>query len=274
MTYTRIRLPAVPLLENLYMFRHYPLLTSSVIGCFTLLALHGVGLLAEEWKSGIDWPKPPIVDPGPVGGPPSDAIVLFDGAPESLHKHWSGGEEWTFADGAGVCGGGITTRQGFGDCQLHVEFATPADVEGSGQGRGNSGVYLMNKYEVQILDSYDNETYFDGQAAAIYKQHPPLVNASRKPGEWQSYDIIFTAPRFDEAGGVKTPGYVTVLHNGVLVQNHFELQGVTAWDKPPTYEKHGDREPISIQFHGNPVRFRNIWIRDLAKSGSEVKKVK
>ncbi|MCH8048314.1 MAG: DUF1080 domain-containing protein, partial [Planctomycetes bacterium] len=141
------------------------------------------------------------------------------------------------------------------------EWASPSVVKGSGQGRGNSGIYLMGKYEIQILDSYDNETYFDGQAGALYKQAPPLVNASRKPGEWQTYDIIFKAPRFDKAGKLTSPGHVTVLHNGVLIQNHTEIQGSTAWHKPPTYEPHGPKAPISIQYHGNPVRFRNIWIR-------------
>ena len=215
--------------------------------------------LAQEYKSGIVWPKPKMVNPGPVGGPPSDAVVLFGG--KDLSK-WNGGEKWLIKDGVATPkGGGITTKDSFGDCQLHVEWASPSVVKGSGQGRGNSGIYLMGKYEIQILDSYDNETYFDGQAGALYKQAPPLVNASRKPGEWQTYDIIFKAPRFDKAGKLTSPGHVTVLHNGVLIQNHTEIQGSTAWHKPPTYEPHGPKAPISIQYHGNPVRFRNIWIR-------------
>ena len=159
----------------------------------------------SEYKSGIVWPEPAIVTPGKDHGPPSDAVVLFDG--KDLSK-WTGGENWIIKDGyATAAKNGITTKDSFGDCQLHLEFATPAEVKGSGQGRGNSGVYLMGKYEVQILDSYDNKTYFDGQCASLYKQHPPLVNASRKPGEWQTYDIIFEAPRFDgrrqagQAGG-------------------------------------------------------------------------
>lgn len=214
----------------------------------------------EEYKSGIDWPEPPVVDPGPPGGPPSDAIVLFDG----VHLDaWNGVKGWVIEDGAATIGSTVTSKQKFGDCQLHLEFATPAEVQGEGQGRGNSGIYLMNRYEVQILDSYENKTYFDGQCAAIYKQRPPLVNACRKPGEWQTYDIIFTAPRFHEDGALKSPAYITVLHNGVLVQNHFELLGGTFYDRPPSYSPHADREPLLLQYHGNPVRVRNIWVRDL-----------
>jgi hypothetical protein len=218
-------------------------------------------LLADEYKSGKIWPEPKRVDPGPAGGPPSDALVLFDGRDLSA---WKGGEKWEIADGvATIHGGGITSRQSFGDCQLHVEWAAPAEVKGSGQGRGNSGVYLMGRYEVQILDSYDNATYYDGQCAAIYKQYPPLVNACRKPGEWQTYDIVFHRPRFAEDGTVVKKATITVLHNGVLVQDHAELEGATAWDRAPAYEKHPDKLPLHIQDHGNPVRFRNIWIREL-----------
>jgi hypothetical protein len=148
---------------------------------------------------------------------------------------------------------------------LHVEFATPEKVVGKGQGRGNSGIFLMNRYEVQVLDSVDNPTYFDGQCGSIYKQTPPMVNVCRKPGEWQTYDIMFEAPRFNEDGSVKRPGYVTVLHNGVCVQNHFELLGGTFYDRPPKYEKHPEKLPLNIQFHGNPVRFRNIWIREISE---------
>jgi len=215
----------------------------------------------KEYKSGIVWPEPPVVDPGPVGGPPSDAIVLFDGTDLS---QFDGGEGWKIEEGyAEVAGkGGITSKQAIGDCQLHVEFATPAEVKGSGQGRGNSGVYLMGKYEVQILDSYANKTYFDGQCGAIYKQQPPTVNACRKPGEWQTYDIIFTAPRFDDDGKLTKPAYVTVLHNGIVIHNHFELQGSTSYVAPPAYKMHPAKLPFHIQNHGNPTRFRNIWIRE------------
>lgn len=215
----------------------------------------------EEWVSGKIWEEPPIVTPGECGSPPSDAIILFDGKDLS---QWEGGENWKIENGYAIAQKtGITTKEQFGDCQLHLEFATPEVIEGSGQGRGNSGVYLMGRYEVQILDSYENKTYFDGQCGAIYKQHPPLVNASRKPGEWQTYDIIFTGPRFDEAGNLLKPAYVTVIHNGVVVQNHFEIEGSTAWHVPPKYEPHGEKGPIHLQFHGNPVRFRNIWIREI-----------
>jgi len=216
---------------------------------------------SAEWVSGIAWERPPVIDPGPPGGPPSDAIVLFDGKDLS---QWEGGEKWIIEDGFAISnGGGIQTKQPFGDCQLHVEWASPEKVEGVGQGRGNSGVYLMGKYEVQILDSYENETYFDGQCGAIYKQSPPLVNACRKPGEWQTYDIIFHAPQFDADGNVTQPAVMTVLHNGVLIQDHFKLKGETAWHKPPAYEAHPPKLPIHLQFHGDAVRFRNIWIREL-----------
>lgn len=213
-----------------------------------------------EWKSGIEWPEPVVVDPGSSSKAPSDAIVLFDGT--SLEA-WNGAENWKIENGEATVGSTVTSKQEFGDCQLHLEFATPSEVSGESQGRGNSGVYLMNQYELQILDSYENKTYFDGQCGSIYKQHPPLVNACRKPGEWQAYDIIFTAPRFNADGTVKTPAYITALQNGVLIQHHFEIQGGTAWDSAPKYSKHGDRGPLLLQFHGNPVKFRNIWVRDL-----------
>lgn len=218
----------------------------------------------NEWLNGINWAEPPVITPGEPGAPPSDAIVLFDGTDLSA---WDGGERWVIEDGAAIATEeSITSRQKFGDCQLHLEFATPAVVEGHGQERGNSGVYLMDHYELQILDSCDNETYFDGQCAAVYKQHPPLVNASRGPGQWQTYDIIFTAPRFNTDGSLQSRGAVTVLHNGVLVQNHFELQGSTSFVDPPIYHAHAEREPLRLQFHHDATRFRNIWIRDLMQT--------
>jgi hypothetical protein len=214
----------------------------------------------KEYKSGIVWPEPPVVDPGPPGGAPSDAIVLFDGRDLS---QWEGGENWELNEGYAVSRkNGITTKQAFGDCQLHLEFATPEKVEGSGQGRGNSGVYMMNKYEIQILDSYQNPTYFDGQCGSVYKQQPPIVNACRKPGEWQTYDIIFTAPRFDGEGKLARPACVTLLQNGILLQHHFELLGDTSYVRAPVYQKHPEKLPIHLQFHGNPVRFRHIWVRE------------
>jgi hypothetical protein len=215
----------------------------------------------KEYISGIAWPEVKVVDPGPPGGPPADAIVLFDGKDLS---QWEGGADWIVKDGYAVTNRhDIRTKQAFGDCQLHVEWAAPEEVKGNGQGRGNSGVYIMGLYEVQILDSYDNPTYPDGQAGAVYKQHPPLVNVSRKPGEWQTYDIIFTAPRFDEKGNLTKPAYVTVLHNGVLVQNHFELQGATSYTEPPGYTAHPVKLPLLLQYHNNKVKYRNIWIREL-----------
>lgn len=220
-------------------------------------------------------PQPPIVTPGEPAGffaPPSDAIVLFDGTEESL-KNWTdrNGEptKWKLVDGAleSVRGAGyIHSKQSFGSVQLHVEWASPAKAEGSGQGRGNSGVFLMNNYEIQILDSYENTTYPDGQAGALYGRSKPLVNASRKPGEWQSYDIIFHRPHFDEDGKVTRKATFTVLHNGVLIQDHVTLSGGTGWKGPHAvseYQAHADKLPIAFQDHGNPVRFRNVWVREL-----------
>lgn len=235
-----------------------------------LLAIVTLGVMTavaqKEYKSGIVFPEPAVVTPGKSDHePPSDAVVLFDG--KDLSK-WNGGDKWEIKDGyAVVKGGDITTKDSFGDYQLHVEFATPEVVRGNGQGRGNSGVFLANRYEVQVLDSFNNKTYFDGQCASLYKQTPPMVNACRKPGEWQSYDIIFTAPRFAEVKSnpvtVLKPGYVTVIHNGVCVQNHFELLGNTNYDKPPAYEAHPLKQPIRLQNHGDPVKYRNIWIREI-----------
>jgi hypothetical protein len=214
-----------------------------------------------EYKSGIPWVRPTVIDPGPAGGPPSDAVVLFGG--KDLSK-WENGEKWLVKDGVATAQGhAIKTKQMFGDCQLHVEWASPEKVTGTGQGRGNSGVFLIDRYEVQILDSYQNETYFDGQCASLYKQRPPLVNACRKPGQWQTYDIVFHGPRFDVHGKVTRPATITLLHNGVLVQDHFELLGDTSYIRPPLYLPHPPKGQIELQFHGNPVRFRNIWIREL-----------
>ncbi len=230
----------------------------SLLSCLLLTSV----ACADEYKSGIQWPEPEVVTPGEKpSDPPSDATVLFDGTDMS---QWEGGDAWIVEEGTVTAAKRtIQTKEKFGDVQLHLEWAAPEKIEGTGQGRGNSGVYLMGRYEVQILDSYDNETYFDGQAASIYKQTPPMVNAMKKPGEWNTYDIIFNAPRFNEDGSVKKPASITVLHNGVLVQNHFELLGGTFWDEPPHYEKHEEKGPIHLQFHGNPVKFRNIWVREI-----------
>lgn len=213
--------------------------------------------------------EPVVITPGAkVGDAPSDAIVLFDGKDLSGWKSLRDGSDakWVIRDGymevtRGT--GDIATKQEFGDCQLHIEWATPAEVKGNDQGRGNSGVFLMGHYEIQVLDSYNNKTYFHGQAGSIYKQHPPLVNVSRKPGEWQTYDIIFAKPEFDEMGKVTKRARATVLHNGVVVQNNAEIYGETWHDKPALYIKHSDKGPLKLQDHGNPVRFRNIWVRPL-----------
>ena len=218
--------------------------------------------LTEVWE-----PVPAVVTPGEKNAPPSDAVVLFGGTDLS---QWLGKEgtkpKWKVENGAMTVvkeTGDIYTKQGFADCQLHIEWKAPAEVKGEGQSRGNSGVFLQRRYEVQVLDSYNNRTYSNGQAGSIYKQYIPLVNACRKPGEWQSYDIIFKAPRFKDDGTLESPAYMTVLHNNVLIQNHVEIKGTTTYRGEPTYEKHGLKEPLVLQDHGNPVSFRNIWIREL-----------
>jgi hypothetical protein len=221
-------------------------------------------------------PPPPVVTPGEPAGffaPPSDAIVLFDGSEESFRKNWTdtkgNSSNWKVVNGALESvkrAGYIQSKESFGSCQLHIEWAAPANVSGSGQGRGNSGVFLMGTYEVQVLDSFENQTYADGQAGALYGRSKPLANACRKPGEWQSYDIIFHRPVFDGQGKVVRRATFTVLHNGVLVQDHVVLSGGTGWMGPHAaseYKAHPDKLPISLQDHGNPVRFRNVWIREL-----------
>lgn len=227
----------------------------------TLAALCPATGSTAEYLNGIKWEAPPVVDPGESNtDPPSDATILFDGTDLSA---WNNGENWTVKDGTAITGKGvITTKQEFGDCQLHIEWSAPTPPKGSGQGRGNSGVFMMGRYELQVLDSYDNETYHDGQAGAIYKQSPPAVNAMRPPGEWNSYDVLWTAPRFSEDGKLQSPAYITVLHNGVLILNHFELKGDTPFIRPPQYNPHPPTGPITLQDHGNPVRFRNIWVRE------------
>lgn len=212
-------------------------------------------------------PEPPVVNSGKSStDAPSDAIVLFNGSVAGWHHKNGEAVKWTTADNnltvkPGT--GDIQTKQSFGDCQLHIEWRSPAEVKGEGQGRGNSGIFLMRHYEVQILDSYNNKTYSNGQAGSIYKQHIPLVNACKGPGEWQSYDIIFTAPRMGANGRVIEPARITVLQNGILVQNNVTIWGTTKYIGSPEYEKHGTREPIILQDHGDLVSFRNIWIREL-----------
>lgn len=232
--------------------------------------LRGTKHPGGEWRIALEWPRPPVVTPGPApaepAAVPSDAVVLFDGT--NLDA-WEGGDVWKVADGvATVGGGGIRTKQPFGDCHLHVEFRTPAPATGSGQGRGNSGVFLMGLYEIQVLDSFEDGTdgpltYPDGQCGALYKQQPPMVNACRAPGEWQTYDILFTRPRFAEDGSLEHAGRVSVVHNGIAIHADTEILGPTAWHRPPQSTPHEDALPITIQDHGNPVAFRSIWIRPL-----------
>ena len=226
----------------------------------------------EVWK-----PVPPVVTPGATdAAPPSDAIVLFDG--KNLDQWVSVKDKspakWIVSNGVITVNkqaGNIETKRSFKNYQLHLEWKIPENVTGSGQLRGNSGLFLASTgegdggYELQILDSYKNETYVNGMAASIYKQNPPLVNANRKPGEWQTYNVIWTAPTFNADGSVKTPAYVTVFFNGVLVQNHFELQGQTEYIGKPFYKKH-EAAPILLQAHvdpSQPISFRNIWVREL-----------
>jgi len=229
--------------------------------------VQGVGYTDTPVLPGQTWrvhdaerPNPPVIAPGTNGAPPSDAVVLFDGTSTDA---WSGGP-WAIEDGAMVVNGTgqIQTKESFGDVQLHLEWATPAEAEGESQGRSNSGVFLMGRYEVQILDSFENRTYADGQAAAMYGQYPPAVNACRAPGEWQAYDIVFEAPRF-EGDEVVEPARVTVFHNGVLVHHAREFLGATAHRTVPKYAPHAAELPLALQDHGNPVRFRNVWARRL-----------
>ena len=220
-------------------------------------------------------PVPPVVSPGAVsrtGGPPSDAIVLFDGSDLSnwviAGKRDEHGKpvsaRWKIEYGYMEVNktGSIATRDSFGDCQLHIEWSSPAEVKGSSQGRGNSGVYFLGRYEVQILDSYENRSYADGQAGALYGQYPPLVNACREPGEWQAFDIIFEGPRFEGDKLIK-PAHITVLHNGIVIHHRTQLVGITAHKRPASYKPHAPEGPLMLQDHGNPTRFRNIWIRPL-----------
>ena len=213
-------------------------------------------------------PRPPIVEPVLDSTPvPTDARVLFDGTDLSQWRSPEGGaSRWVVRDGymeSVPDSGYLYTADSFGDVQLHLEWAAPAMPSGVGQSRGNSGVFLMSRYELQVLDSYENDTYPDGQAAAIYGQFPPLVNVCLPPGEWQTYDIVFRRPRFDANGKLTAPARMTVLHNGVLVHDNRELWGPTSWLKFRPYEPHPDRLPLGLQDHGNPVRYRNIWLREL-----------
>jgi hypothetical protein len=216
-------------------------------------------------------PEPKKITPGTAstqdkaGTAPSDAIVLFDGTNLSNWTSKGGKPKWKVKDGDAFPvkkSGVLSTKKAFGSCQLHVEWTSPTPASGEGQKRGNSGIYLMGKYEVQVLDNFTNKTYPDGQAGAVYGQKPPLVNACKEAGQWQSYDIIFHAPKFVNGKLVK-PATVTVLHNGVLVQDHFTMTGPAGHKKRPPYSPHAEKLPLQLQDHGDPVRFRNIWIREL-----------
>ncbi len=238
----------------------------------------GAAQAGKEWPiHDRNRPEPPVITPGDAsrqqqpGRPPSDAIVLFDGKDLSQWQQTNGGGPAKWKVEKGYCEvapktGNIQTKRPFGNCQLHVEWAAPTPPHGEDQDRGNSGVYLMSLYEIQVLDSYQNKTYPDGQAAAVYGQYPPLVNACRPPGQWQTYDIIFHGPRFASDGKLLRPAFVTVLHNGVLVQDHVQIMGPTAHKQRPPYHPTPEKLPLMLQDHNHPVRFRNIWIRELAES--------
>lgn len=241
-------------------------MNKNTISCTAIVLISSLvtTVLADEYLNGIKWQEPRVVKPGAANGPPSDAVVLFDGKSASA---WKNGERWKIEKGELVTGkGDIRTKASFGDCQLHIEWSAPLPAKGKGQGRGNSGIFLMDLYEIQVLDSHRNKTYFDGQAGAIYKQTAPQVNATRPPGSWNVYDIIWTAPRFAADGSLRAPAHMTALHNGILILNHFQLKGDTPFTRPPEYKKHADRLPIRLQDHGNPVRFRNIWVREIAQA--------
>ncbi len=227
-----------------------------------------------------DRPHPPVVTPGErfsqMASAPSDAVVLFDGKDLSKWQASKGGEAtWFVRDGymeTKPKSGMIRTKEEFGDFQLHLEFATPEKIEGTGQGRGNNGLNIFGRYEIQILDSYNNVTYADGQAAALYGQFPPLVNASRPPGEWQTYDVIFEGPRWNEQGELTRKASVTLLHNGLIVHNKRELLGGITHRQVLPWKQHGEKGFIELYEHGNPVRFRNIWIRPLGEYDAADKK--
>ncbi|HEY0434080.1 MAG TPA: DUF1080 domain-containing protein [Chitinophagaceae bacterium] len=244
-------------------FRLLAVLLFSSLYSFSQVREGGDPKLSEVWQ-----PEPRVITPGKTSqDPPSDAVVLFDGKDLSQWQSAKGGDaKWKVQDGYMQVTPGtgiIQTKKSFGDCQLHIEWRTPDTVKGDGQGRGNSGIFLMGLFELQVLDSYHNRTYSNGQAGSIYKQSMPLVNVSRAPGEWQAYDVIFTAPRFNPDSTLRSAGRITVLQNGVLVQNNFSLWGGTEYIGIPVYKMTPDKLPLALQDHGNPIRYRNIWIREL-----------
>lgn len=247
---------------------------ASALGYYVVEEGHKPGYKDTPYLPGGKWrvhdadrPHPPVVTPGAkVGEAPSDAIVLFDGKDLSKWRGDNGDAGWDVVDGAIVAkqgAGSLVSREEFGDAQIHVEWTAPNPPKGDDQGRGNSGILIFGRYEIQVLDNFKNPTYADGHAGAVYGQHPPLANALRPPGEWQCYDILFTAPKFKEDGTVETPAYVTVLVNGVVVQNHAEIYGAMAFRDLGRYSPHGPKGPLAFQDHGDPVRFRNIWVRPI-----------
>jgi len=254
--------------------------TKTILAAFVVCSLVASSLYAQQptgWKAhDKNRPQPKVVDPGEAAAPasaPSDAIVLFDGTDLSS---WTGGggkePKWNVKDGVMECfrgAGFIYTKEKFGDIQLHIEWASPSVAKGNGQGRGNSGVFLPGGVEVQVLDSFDNETYADGGAASIYGQYPPKANASRGPGQWQSYDIIYHMPKFDENKKLVKSAVVTVLHNGVVAQHATEVLGPTSWVHHKQFQAGITEGTIGFQDHGNPVRFRNIWVRKLDTAATE-----
>jgi hypothetical protein len=249
-------------IKNFFM-KNLTLIICLLISYFSFSQQQGDPKLTEVWH-----PVPKVISPGKTASDaPSDAIVLFNGKDFSNWEADKGGEvKWKLENNAMTVVPNTTdikTRQSFGDCQLHIEWRTPSEVKGNSQERGNSGIYLMSRYELQVLDSYNNPTYSNGQAGSIYKQYMPLVNACRPPGEWQSYDIIFTAPKFNADSTVKSPARITVFQNGVLIQNNVSLWGNTVYIGIAKYEMHADKMPLLLQNHGNGVSYRNIWIREL-----------
>ncbi len=231
---------------------------------FSSAAQQGDPKATEVWE-----PVPKIITPVIGNKPPSDATILFDGSDFSKWQAESDDSptKWKLEKGGSMAAvkgaGNIKSKQTFGNCQLHVEWRTPAKVEGEGQGRGNGGIFLMGLYELQVLDSYNNITYPNGQAGSIYKQHIPLVNACLKPGEWQAYDIIFSAPKFNVDGSMSSPARFTVLQNGVLIQNNVAVKGATVYIGQPKYTAHDEKKSLVIQDHNNETSYRNIWIREL-----------
>lgn len=235
---------------------------------FVLISLHQVKAQEEMKPEETEvWsPEPAIVTPGAMTAAPSDAMVLLDGSSLDEWQHEDGSAvKWKLEDGAmtAVKGAGdVFTKKHFGSAQIHIEWRTPSVVEGDGQGRGNSGIFLQGIYELQVLDSYNNRTYSNGQAGSIYKQTMPLVNASKGPGEWQVYDIIYHEPTFTSGREYETHPTITVFHNGVLIQDHTKIQGTTPYIGPPKVLQHG-KGPLRLQDHSNPTSFRNIWVREL-----------